>query len=197
MKNIAQGDQTRFFRPAPAAQDKAAARETQAEVIAKIAREVLGLDTLETRHSDTSIFRIRPFGNSKPRTPLDWFPAFKRSKSTCMVPGRRVMNVDAMINTNRIQRATPTPGFAIQILRDTDLGIATLIVEDEEGHYEPVNYASSLGEGFEMAQEDLRNRQRQLEADQDPGLCPWEYKVWARGLEGKMVVAATWNVRDL
>ena len=94
-------------------------------------------------------------------------------------------------------RAAATPGFAIQILRDTDLGIATLIVEDEEGHYEPVNYASSLGEGFEMAKEDLRNRQRMLEADQDPGLCPWEYKVWARGLEGKMVVAATWNVRDL
>ena len=107
------------------------------------------------------------------------------------------MNVDAMKKTNRTQRSAATPGFAIQILRDTDLGIATLIVEDEEGHYEPVNYASSLGEGFEMAKEDLRNRQRKLEADQDPGLCPWEYKVWARGLEGKMVVAATWNVSDL
>ena len=93
------------------------------------------------------------------------------------------------------QRAAATPGFAIQILRDTDLGIATLIVEDEEGHYEPVNYASSLGEGFEMAKEDLRNRQGKLEADKDPGLCPWEYKVWARVLEGKMAVAATWNVR--
>jgi len=123
------------------------------------------------------------------------------------------MNGDAMKNTTQRDernktrsfraafaardRAAATPGFAIQILRDTDLGIATLIVEDEEGHYEPVNYASSLGEGFEMAKEDLRNRQRKLEADQDPGLCPWEYKVWARGLEGMMVVAATWNVRDL
>ena len=122
------------------------------------------------------------------------------------------MNGDAMKNTQRDERnktrsfraafaardrAAATPGFAIQILRDTELGIATLIVEDEEGNYEPVNYASSLAEGFEMAKEDLRNRQRTLEADQDPGLCPWEYKVWARGLEGKMVVAATWNVRDL
>ena len=84
-----------------------------------------------------------------------------------------------------------------QILRDTDLGIATLIAEDEEGHYEPVSHASSLAEGFEMAKEDLHNRQRKLEADQDPGLCPWEYKVWARGLEGKMVVAAAWSVSDL
>ena len=101
------------------------------------------------------------------------------------------MNVD--MRTSKQQRAAATPGFAIQILRDTDLGIATLIVEDEEGHYEPVNYASSLGEGFEMAKEDLRNRRRKLEADKDPGLCPSEYKVWARGLEGRMVVAATWK----
>ena len=105
------------------------------------------------------------------------------------------MNVD--MKTSKQQRAAATSGFAIQILRDTDLGIATLIVEDEEGHYEPVNYASSLGEGFEMAKEDLRNRQRKLEADKDPGLCPWEYKVWARGLEGRMVVAATWNASEL
>ena len=124
-----------------------------------------------------------------------------------------VMNGDAMKNTTQRDernktrsfraafaarnRAEPTPGFAIQILRDTELGIATLIVEDEEGHYEPVNYASTLAEGFEMAKEDLRNRQKNLMADKDPGLCPWEYKVWARGLDGKMVVAATWNVSDL
>jgi hypothetical protein len=123
------------------------------------------------------------------------------------------MNGDAMKNTTQRDernkttslraafaardRAEATPGFAIQILRDTELGIATLIVEDEEGHYEPVNYASTLAEGFEMAKEDLRNRQKNLMADEDPGLCPWEYKVWARGLDGKMVVAATWNVSDL
>jgi len=48
-----------------------------------------------------------------------------------------------------------------------------------------------------MAREDLRLRQTRLEKDEDPGLCPWQYKVWARGLEGTMVVAATWNVSDL
>ena len=108
---------------------------------------------------------------------------------------RRVINVD--MRTTKQQRAAATPGFAIQILRDTDLGIATLIVEDEEGHYEPVNYASTLAEGFEMAKEDLHNRRRLLEIGGDPGLCPWQYKVWARGLEGRMVVAATWNVSVL
>ena len=101
-----------------------------------------------------------------------------------------------MKNNNRTQRAAATPGFAIQILRDTDLGIATLIAEDEEGHYEPVNYASTLAEGFEMAKDDLRLRQTRLMKDEDPGLCPWQYKLWARGLDG-MVVAATFNVRDL
>ena len=101
------------------------------------------------------------------------------------------------MRTSKQQRAAATPGFAIQILRDTELGIATLIVEDEEGHYEPVNYASTLAEGFEMAKEDLRNRRRLLEIGGDPGLCPWEYKVWARGLEGGMLAAATWNVSEL
>ena len=101
------------------------------------------------------------------------------------------------MRTSKQQRAQATPGFAIQILRDTDLGIATPVVEDEEGHYEPVNYASTLAEGFEMAKEDLHNRRKSLMTDKDSGLCPWEYKVWARGLDGRMVVAATWNVSDL
>ena len=105
------------------------------------------------------------------------------------------MNVD--MRTSKQQRAAATPGFAIQILRDTDLGIATLIVEDEEGHYEPVNYASTLAEGFEMAKEDLHNRRRLLEIGGDPGVCPWQYKLWARGLGGVLTVAATWNVSDL
>jgi hypothetical protein len=109
------------------------------------------------------------------------------------------MNGVTMTNTHRrtAQRHPATPGFAIQILRDTDLGIATLIVEDEEGHYEPINYASTLAEGFEMAKDDLRLRMKNLEADKDPGLCPYLYKVWARGLDGIHKVAATWNVSDL
>ena len=59
MKNTTQRDErnkTRSFRAAFAARDRAAARETQDEAVAKIAREVLGLDTLETRHSDTLDF---------------------------------------------------------------------------------------------------------------------------------------------
>ncbi len=109
----------------------------------------------------------------------------------------RIRSAEANLIASRGQQATPTPGFAIQILRDTDLGIATLIVEDEEGHYEPINFAGTLAEGFEMAKDDLRFRQTRLENDEDPGLCPFEYKLWARGIDGKLLVAATWNVSDL
>jgi hypothetical protein len=59
MKNTTQRDEpnkTRSFRAAFPFRDGAAAKETQAEVVAKIAREVLCLDTLETRHSDTLDF---------------------------------------------------------------------------------------------------------------------------------------------
>ena len=59
MKNTTQRDEpnkTRSFRAAFPVRDGAAAKETQAEVVAKIAREVLCLDTLETRHSDTLDF---------------------------------------------------------------------------------------------------------------------------------------------
>jgi hypothetical protein len=99
-----------------------------------------------------------------------------------------------MTNTHR---RTATPGFAIQITPDTDLGIAMLIVEDEEGHYEPLNAASTINEGKEMAQYDLRFRLKRLESDEDPGLCPYLYKLWARGLDGVHHIAATWNVSDL
>ena len=36
-----------------------------------------------------------------------------------------------------------------------------------------------------------------LEGDKDPGLCPYSYKLWARGLDGIHQVAAAWNVSEL
>ncbi len=72
-----------------------------------------------------------------------------------------------------------------------------LVAEDEEGHYEPVDIASTMAEGFELAKDDLRRRRKKLEADKDPGLCPWEYKLWARGIDGIQTIAARWNVSEL
>jgi hypothetical protein len=49
-------NKTRSFRAAFAARDRAAAKATQDEIVAKIAKQVLGLDTLETRNSDSLDF---------------------------------------------------------------------------------------------------------------------------------------------
>jgi hypothetical protein len=38
------------------------------------------------------------------------------------------------MKTAKQLRAAATPGFAIQLKSTTELGTATLIVEDEEGH---------------------------------------------------------------
>jgi len=89
------------------------------------------------------------------------------------------------------KQKTTTPGFAIVIKDDTELGRATLIAEDEEGHYQPIGVVVSLNEAREIAQNDLQMRMDELERGGDPGLCPYYYKVWAQGLEGTYRIAAT------
>ncbi len=81
-------------------------------------------------------------------------------------------------------------GFAIPLQPDTELGLAVLIAEDEEGHYEPVAVVVSIAEAREIAENDLRNRMCRLEREEDPGLCPYTYKLWARGVEGSYLLAA-------
>jgi hypothetical protein len=65
-----------------------------------------------------------------------------------------------------------------------------LIAEDEERHYEPVAVVVSIAEAREIAASDFRSRMRRLEREEDPGLCPYQYKVWARGIEGSYLLAA-------
>ena len=93
--------------------------------------------------------------------------------------------------------AKPTPGFAIKIKDDTELGLAMLIAEDEEGRYEPVGVVVSINEAREIAASDMRGRMRRLEHGEDAGLCPYEYKVWAQGLDGDYRVAGTINAVTL
>jgi hypothetical protein len=80
-------------------------------------------------------------------------------------------------------------GFAIPLQPDTDLGLAMLIAEDEEGHHEPVAVASTINEAKELAESNLRSRMRRLERGDDPGICPYTYRVWARGIDGDYRVA--------
>jgi len=92
-----------------------------------------------------------------------------------------------MRNTTKTTKATP--GFAIQLQPDTDLGLAMLIAEDEEGRIEPVAVAGTINEAKEIAESDMRSRMRRLERDDDPGICPARYRLWARGIDGDYRIA--------
>jgi hypothetical protein len=87
-----------------------------------------------------------------------------------------------MTRTNK--QTTTHNGFAIPLQPDTDLGLAMLIVEGEDGQHEPVAVVGSIGEARETAESDLRDRMRRLERGEDAGLCPTLYRVWARGIDG-------------
>jgi hypothetical protein len=97
------------------------------------------------------------------------------------------MNVTAMTMTTL--KHTSDNGFAIPLENDTDLGLALLIAEDDDGHYEPVANAATINEAKELAADDLRRRRERLERYEDPGLCPYAYKLWARGTDGEFRVA--------
>jgi hypothetical protein len=80
-------------------------------------------------------------------------------------------------------------GFAIPLGPDTDLGLAMLIAEGEEGQHEPVAVVGTINEAREAAESDLRDRMRRLELGEDAGLCPALYRVWARGIDGSYRLA--------
>jgi len=69
--------------------------------------------------------------------------------------------------------------------REDELGFAFLVAEDEEGHYEPIELVSTLNEAAEIAEADLKRRIKALDNDQDPGLCPYEYVLFARTISGR------------
>ena len=94
-----------------------------------------------------------------------------------------------MTNTTKTTKTKTTPGFAIELQPDTDLGLAMLIAEDEEGRIEPVAVAGTINEAKEIAESDMRSRMRRLERDEDPGICPARYRLWARGIDGDYRIA--------
>ena len=100
-------------------------------------------------------------------------------------------------NSTKEDKQPATPGFAIRLQPDTPLGLAMLIAEDEEGHYEPVAVTSTINEARELAASDMRGRQRRLERDENAGLCPYEYKVWAQGIDGDYRIALTISQGDI
>jgi hypothetical protein len=101
----------------------------------------------------------------------------------------RIRDAEAKLKTAQ-QRAprAPTSGFAIEIKDSTDLGLAMLVAESEDGQYEPVAVVANVGEAREVAVHDLRSRMERLEHGGSP-LCPYVYKVWARGIDGEHRIA--------
>ncbi|MCX6619906.1 MAG: hypothetical protein NTY38_02270 [Acidobacteria bacterium] len=87
------------------------------------------------------------------------------------------------------KQLTTCNGFAIPLQADTDLGLAMLIAESEDGQHEPVAVVGTINEAREAAENDFRDRMRRLELGEDAGLCPALYKVWARGIDGSYRLA--------
>ncbi len=94
-----------------------------------------------------------------------------------------------MARRNHQPATNATPGFAIAIKDDTELGLAILIAEDEEGHYEPIGVVVSINEAREIAASDMRGREKELERGGAP-MCPYEYRVWAQGTDSDYRVAS-------
>jgi hypothetical protein len=87
-----------------------------------------------------------------------------------------------MARTTKQSKTPATPGFAIEIKDDTELGLAILVAEFGEGNYQPVGVVS-INEAREIADSDMRGRMRDLEAGKTPA-CPERYMVWAQGIGG-------------
>ena len=93
-----------------------------------------------------------------------------------------------MARTKKHTATDATPGFAIEIKDDTELGLAVLVAEFGENTYQPIGVVVSINEAREIAAGDMCGRMRDLEAGKTPA-CPEAYVVWAQGLDGDYRVA--------
>jgi hypothetical protein len=91
--------------------------------------------------------------------------------------------MNTMARTREQNQANATPGFAIEIKDDTELGLAMLIAYLGDGFYQPIGVVVSINEAREIAASDLQGRKRGIEAGKTSAL-PRSYVVWAQGLEG-------------
>ena len=70
---------------------------------------------------------------------------------------------------------------------DADLGMALLIAETVDSHYEPIGPVATINEAREIAADDMRGRMRRLEKGGAPA-CPESYKIWSRDDQGQYAV---------
>jgi hypothetical protein len=84
--------------------------------------------------------------------------------------------------TRKTNPAKRSP-FTCPIEENTELGLAMLIVEDEDGAYEPVGVVATLAEAREIAEDDFGRRLAAVERDETP-IVPAVYRVFSRGIDG-------------
>src|ERR1035437_6851190 len=95
-----------------------------------------------------------------------------------------------MARTTKQTKTPAAPGFAVEIKDDTELGLAILVAEFGDGNYQP-------GGGNGEHQRGARDRrQRHARTDVRPRArrdaeLPRTYMVWAQGIEGEYIIAAT------
>jgi len=75
------------------------------------------------------------------------------------------------------------------------LGFAILITESEDGCYEPVAIISSLEDALAVTRSEFHQRVR-CQQDGASLLCPYSYKLWARGNNGYYQVAREFTEID-
>ena len=110
-----------------------------------------------------------------------------RVRDYCLAFGAHLSD-ESLCMENATKNQNKHNGFAIEITDSTDLGLAMLIAESEDGQYEPIAVVGNVGEARELAADDFRSRMERLEAGGDP-ICPHAYKVWARGIDGEHRIA--------
>src|ERR1039457_5056157 len=83
-----------------------------------------------------------------------------------------------MARTTKQTKKPATPGFAIEIKDDTELGLAILVAVYAAGGYRPIGVAVSISEAREIAESHWRHY---------TGAAIEKYALWAQGLEGDYV----------
>ena len=89
------------------------------------------------------------------------------------------------------KQTTTHNGFAIPLQSDTDLGLAMLIAEGEDGGHEPVAVVATIREARGVASSDLRDRMRRMDQGDD---C-FARKSTSCGL-AVLVAATAWCARS-
>jgi hypothetical protein len=67
-----------------------------------------------------------------------------------------VQGEQQMARTTKQSKTPATPGFAIELKDNTELGLTILIAEFGDGNYKPVAVVVSINEAREIASSDMR-----------------------------------------